>query len=297
MRVVINQKHLRLNESLAVQANHLARNFNNKNYSRIENVDKLLLKQDISVEKKKQLLLKKLHDLVLETFSIDGKKFNGKTFEPFKKRLHNIRRVIIKLRSINYYLETAFLEELKLSNFKIRDKNPKLQQNLARDEIGVLEYTAYKLIGKVITLDKRLLKEYSHKEEKIAKKEKTELNSIELVLKKETGLMEHIEAKTPPSNATSKDLLKEPVFSHWVARVFALLTYLEHLSSIEKDIFKQLKKNKSIKAKINRKIIHIVKEKSKLLRIMEEKAMSMKKFNIDNKFKKEFHNLIAVIRI
>ena len=297
MRVAIDQRHLKLNDRLATQANHLARNFSNKNYSRIENVDKLLLKQDISVEKKKQFLLKKLQDLVLETFSIDRKKFNSKTFEPFKKRLNNIRRVIIKLRSINYYLETTFLEELKLSNFKIRDKTPKLQQALARDEVGALEYTAYRLIGKVILLDKRLLNEYSHKEEKIIKKEKTELKSIELVLKKETGLMEHIEAKIPPSHTISKDLLKDPVFSHWIARVFALLAYLECLSSIERDIFKQLKKNKSIKTRINRKIIHIVKEKSKLLRIMEEKAMSMKKFAINNKFKKEFHNLTAVVRI
>src|SRR3989338_1607469 len=172
MMVVINQKHLRLTEGLSKESNKLARSFNNKNYSKIENIDNLLLKRDIPIEKKKRILIKKVHNVIVETFSIDKKKFDKKAFESLKKRLHNARKLIIKLRSINYYLETTFLEELKLSKFvKISEarksnKKPKLKQqnNLIRDELEALEYTAYKLIEKVAMLDKRLLSEYSHRE-------------------------------------------------------------------------------------------------------------------------------------
>ena len=52
---------------------------------------------------------------------------------------------------------------------------------------------------------------------------------------------------------------------------------------LEMVVLVQIKKNKKAKAKISKKISHIIMEKSKLLRIMEEKAVSMKKFNIGAK--------------
>ena len=81
----------------------------------------------------------------------------------------------------------------------------------------------------------------------------------------------------PPPKAAAISLTKEPTFTHWVSRVFALLSYLEHLYSKEAEIFSKLKRNKSAKNKINKKISHLLKEKSKLLRIMEEKTISMNK--------------------
>ena len=53
MRVVIYKQHLKLDESLAKESNLLAKKFSSKSYSRVENIGSLLLKRDISVEKKK----------------------------------------------------------------------------------------------------------------------------------------------------------------------------------------------------------------------------------------------------
>lgn len=299
MRVAINQKHLILSEKLAEESNRLSRNFNNQNYSKIENIDSTLLRRDISVEKKKSILIKKLHNAVVKTFSVDKKRLNKKVFDLLKKRLHNIRKTIIKLRSINYYLETAFLEELKFSGIKITNESPKLKRkkSLAGNELEVLEYTAYKLIEEVVTLDKRLLGGYAHKEKAILKKEKTEINDIGLILRKESELLEHLEAKLPPPKAATIALTKEPLFTHWVARVFALLSYLGHLYHKELIILSKLKKSKAIKKKVSKKIAHILKEKSKLLKIMEEKAISMEKYEMDNKLRKELHNFTTIAGI
>lgn len=299
MRVVIEQEHLSLNKKLAEESNKLVKDFNNEAYSKIEDMGSLLLKRDISVEEKKGVLIKKLHNAIVETFSINKKRFGKKIFDSLKKRLHSIRSIIIKLRSINYYLETTFFEDLKLSKIKISDKNPKLrrQNALAEDELEALEYAAYNLIEEAVILDKRLLKEYAHKEMDVLKKEKIKLKDLGLILKKESELLEHLEAKLPPPKSVSAALIKEPTFTHWTARVFALLSYIEHVNSKEMMVFGQLKKNKLVRARINKKIFHLVKERYNLLKIMEEKISSIRKNRIDNDFKKELHNLTTIISL
>lgn len=298
MRVDISRKHLSLNEKLAGESNSLAKRFNAKNYSRAENIDGILLKRDISVEKKKGILIRKLHELVVEAFSIDRKKFSKKAFGSLKERLRSIRKVAIKLRGINYYLETVFLEDLRDSKIKIGNENTKLQKSaLAGDELEALEYTAYKLISEVVMLDKRLLSEYSHREKNVVKEEKTGIKGIGMVLKKESELLEHLEAKLPPPKSATTDMIKEPVFTHWVARVFAILACLEHMHHKEEEIFSRLKKNKAVRAKISKKIMHLAREKSKLIMIMEGKIASMKKFRIGSQFRKELHNLTTTINL
>ena len=299
MRVAINQKHLSLNKRLANEANKLIRNFNYRNYVKVENIDDILLKRDITIENKKRILIKKLHKAIVTTFSIDKNRLNKKTFDSLKKRLHKIRKIILKLRSINYYLETIFLEELRFSKIKIKDRSSKLNQQtaLARNELEALEYAAYKLIEEVITLDKKVLSEYIIKEEKVISKEKIEIKELDLILRKESELLEHMEAKLPPPKAATINLVKEPIFTHWVARLFALLSYLENLYAKEAKVFVKLKKNKKLRAKISKKIIHLIKEKSKLLKIMEEKAISMKKFGLGRELKKELHNFAATMSI
>ncbi|MBS3113503.1 hypothetical protein J4448_00215 [Candidatus Woesearchaeota archaeon] len=293
MKGVISQKHLSLNERLAKESNKLARIFNNQHYSKIKNIDAILFKNNISVEKKKNILIKELHDFIVKTFSIDKRKFGKNGFDSLKKRLHSIRKIIIKLRSINYYLETTFLQGLKIPKIKITSESLRLKQqnSLARDELEALEYTTYKLIKEVVMLDKRLLSEYAHKERKALGKEKIEINDLGLILRKESELLEHLEAKLPPPKAATIDLIKEPIFTHWVARIFALLSYLGHIYAKEAIVFSKIKKNKLARIKISRKISYLMKEKSKLLKIMEEKDMSMKTFNMENKLRNELHNL------
>lgn len=299
MRVVINKQHLSLNDKLAKEANRIAGKFNNRKYSKIEDIDKILLKRDISVENKKSILIKKLHSSVLAAFSVDKGKFSKKAFQALKKRLHDLRRIIIKLRGINYYLETTFLADSGFINKKSLNKDQILRQNtaLARNEMDALEYSAYKLIEKVVVLDKRLAVDYSRKEKKVFAKEMIEIKDLNLILKKESEVLEHLEAKIPPPKAAAMSLMKEPIFTNWVARIFALLSYAEHLYGQDKKIFGKLKKNKSVQRKIRKKIIQIMKEKSKLIRIMEEKAASMRKLRFDKELKKELHNLTTIANL
>jgi len=317
MRVATNQKHLSMSEELAEDSNRLAKNFNAKGYAKIENIDSLLLKRDISVEKKKSILIDKLYSHILKAFSADKKKFGKNAMDSMKKRLGSIRKIVDKLRGINYYLETIFLEDLKLAKIKVGVKSIRLMQEseLAKDELEVLEYTTYQLIGKAVVLDKRLLSEYAERENRILGKEKIEISDLESVLAKESRLFEHLEAKLPPPAEADMRLVKEPIFTHWVARIFAILSLIKYLYSKEKIIFGMLKKNRTAKIKISKKITHLMKEKSKLLEIMEEKATSMKTnknlgflvprksrrfsrgFRLDENFKKELHNLTTIVNL
>ncbi len=298
MAVVISKRHLTLNKRLAKEINSAERKFSNKNYLKIKDIDAMLLRRDVSIERKKSILLKELHDSVVRAFSIDKKKFNAGAFGSLRKRLHSIRKTIIKLRSINYYIETVLLKEKEFSKMRIRSGEwPGHHSEIAKDELEALEYTALKLIEEAVMLDKRLLNEYTTKGELFLRKEKADVEDIALVLGRESEILEHMEAKLPPPKAASLGLMKEPLFTHWVARVFALLSYLEHLHEKEKSMFSHLKKDKAIKKRINGKIMHIIKEKSKLLEIMGEKAVSMKKYRISSASRDEIHNLTSIITV
>ena len=297
MAGAISKNHLSLNENLAKESNRLSGKFNARPYSKIKNMDGMLLKKDASVEKKKHMLISEMHNAVLKTFSIDKKKFGKKELGSLKKRLHTIRKFIIKLRSINYYLETTFLHELKIPKIRTTDRNPKLrrQNSLAKDELEMLEYAAYRLIRQVVSLDKRLLREYSSKEMKVIGKEKIEVKDIGLMIKKESELLEHLEAKLPPPKAATIALMKEPIFTHWVARIFALLSYLEHIYAKEATIFGKIKKNKLARSKINRKISYLMEEKAKLVKVLQEKAVSMERSSMYGKLKMELHDIATTM--
>jgi|SRR3989344_2054455 len=299
MRVEISKEHLRLNNRLTSEVNKFSGSFSKKDYSKIGETEKLLLRRDISVEGKKSILVKKLHDLTAKTFSINKARFGKSSFELMKTRLLHILRLTDKLRSINHYLETTFFEDLKAEGIRVQItyQNAAKSKALARDELQALEYTAYRLIAEAVMLDKTLLKEYSRKEEKIMRKDEAELKDIHSILAKESELLEHIQAKIPTAKAAGTHLIKEPVFSHWASRVFALLAYFEHLYLKERQIFRKLKKNKHIKSKIEKKIAALLKERAKLVQIMEQKIVSMEKFNIGGKFKKELRNLTTIINV
>lgn len=289
------EKYIASSEQLARESNALAKRFNPRLYSRIEDIDGLLLRRDISVEEKKGILVRKLHESVTKAFSIDKKKFGKKNFDSLRKRIHGIRKIVLKLRSINYYLETAFLRDLKSAKIRISygALPPRQQRNLGASELELLEFTAYRLIEKAVVLDKRLLKEYSRREKKIAKTGRVEANDLGSILRKESELLEHLEAKLPPQKAATIGMAKEPIFTHWVARVFALLSYIEHVYGREKVVFARLKKNKSAKSRISKKISHLLAEKSKLLKIMEEKTASMKT-GINGDLKLELSNFTTI---
>ena len=299
MRVAINSKHLNISGKLAKEMNRLAKRFSSRNYSKIEDVDSMLLRRDISVEKKKRILIEKLHSLVAKTFAIDKKKAKKSAFNSLANRLLSIRKIVLKLRSINNYLETIFLDDLNFLKIKIplQSRKSNRQKSLIKGELEALEYIAYKLIGEVVMLDKRLLSEYKNKEKQVLTREKVEVKDLGMVLGKESEALEYLEAKLPPPRHLPKSLMREPLFTQWVARVLALLSYLEHLYRMEIKIFSKLKKNKSARARINKKIMHLARERSKLLDIMEEKAVSIRKLKLDGELKKELRNLTTTITL
>ena len=295
---VKGRNHISLNETLIKDLNSSLKRFSNKSYSKIESIDKILIKKDISVENKKKILMGRLHKYVVAAFSVDKKKFSKGSLDSLRERMRAIRKVTDKLRSINYYLETTFLEEINISKISV-GKNPKLRlkEIVAKDELEALEYGAYRMIEHAVMLDKTALKEYKLKERATAKKETLEAKNLELILRKESLLMEHLEAKIPPPKAVSKEFIREPIFTHWAARVFALLSYLEEMHSKETKIFNNLKNNSTARRSITKKIAQIIKEKSKLIRIMEEKSISMKKLRIGNDFKNGLRNFTTVINL
>lgn len=298
MRVAISQKHLSISHRLAGEINGLSRKFNAGDYSKIENIDGLLANRNISVEKKKRLLVGKLHRLAAKTFAVDKEKISKKTLESLGARLACMREITIKLRSLNNYLETTFLADLDFLKIKMPLQGRRLSGKSAiKGELEALEYTAYKLIGEVVTLDRRLLAEYTKKERKVIVREKADVRDLGQILAKETEALEHLEAKLPPPRHLQMSMMKEPIFTHWISRVLALLSYIEHLYGKEAEIFRKLKNNKSAKARICKKIIQLARERSKLLDIMDEKAASMKKLKSDAEFRQEVRNLTTTITL
>lgn len=297
MRVVISPKHLGISHKLAKEMNRLAKKFDRKTYSKVEDVDSLLLKRDISVEKKKRILIRKLHSLITKAFAINKEKVTKNAFNSLASRLLGVRNIVLKLRSINQYLETMFLDDLSVLNIKVGSQGRKLnsKNGLIKDEFEALEYTAYKLIEEVVMLDKKLLAEYKSRGEKMLATEKAGIKDLSSILGKESQVLEHLEAKLPPPRHLPAALMGEPLFTQWVSRVLALLSYFEHLYGKEIKIFSELKKSKSAKARINKKIMQLARERSKLLDIMEEKSISMSKFRLDGELKREVRKLTTTI--
>src|SRR3989338_2523063 len=189
MGVVTSEQHLSLNRRLAQESNRLVKRFSNKGYSKIEKIHKLLSRRDLSVERKKELLAKKLHNAVVAAFSIDKGKFNKASLESLKRRILAIRELTGRLSGINYYIETSLLDDLNVPIKKRESAGLRQQGSLARNELEALEYTAYKLIEGAAMLDKRLLDEYSRKRSIILKKQKVEIKDFGFVLGKESAAL------------------------------------------------------------------------------------------------------------
>ena len=299
MRLGISQRHLSISHKLAGEMNRLSRNFSSKDYSKVEDIDNVLLNRDISVERKKRLLIGKLHSIIVKTFAINKGKTAKNMLNPLAARLVNIRKLVNKLRSLNQYLETMFLADLNFLKIKVplQGRKSNSRKSTIKDEFEALEYMAYKLIEEVVMLDKRLIAGYKQKGKKILAEEKVGIQDLGGILGKQTEAFEHLEAKLPPKRHLPIALMKEPLFTQWVARVLSLLSYIEHLYGKETKIFRQLKTSKSANARIGKKILQLAKERSKLLDIMEEKASSMRKIKLDSALRLELRNLTTTINL
>jgi len=261
--------------------------------------DKLILKIDVSIEKKKTLLIKYLHDAIIKTFSIKDIKADQKTLKGLKNNLEIIRKLIDKLKDINHYLEEVFLKEIGAKKrFRGIKRLIEVKFPIDKKELKNIESTIYTLIEKIIFLDNRLLKNFKKEEIKVVEEEETSVEDIEKILKKETELLCHLEAKIPPPKKLSKHMLDKVLFDHWVARIFALLTALEYQSQKESDILRKLKEDQKIKSKIEVKINHLIKEKKEMLAVKEGRVISAAKLSsMDKEWKKAINECAAVVKL
>lgn len=269
-------------------------------YIKSKRYERLLTKKDTSIEEKKALLIKELHNLIIKAFSIKENKLKKSETPKIKEYLNFARKIVDKLRDINYYLETTFLYEIGLSKrLPIKIQKMNINQNyLTKKDLEKLEFVVYKLIEKIIIFDNKLLKRFEKKEERIIKEKELEIKDLNRLLKKESDILRHLEAKLPPPDKIEYKLFKRPFFDHWAPRVLALLTAFEHLYQKEIEIFNKLKKNRILKSKIETKIKHLIKEKEEAFKLREARILTSEKITkLDKEWEGSLHSWYTVTRL
>ena len=302
MRVGIEKRYIDSYRNIAREVNNIVKR--GKKTLKKEAYRKALLSTNTSVENKKKKLAKALHELILNAFSIDIRKLkNSKdALQSVKGHIALIREIIQKIKSLNNYLEESFLAELGIAKKPwvlkaLKAKKPERflesKRGLSKDYISKIEHTVYKLMQEIVIFDEKLLGGYAGKEARIIGEEKLEINDLENLLKTESELLDFLEAKMPPQSKVKAKLFSKEIFNRWVPMVFALLAGFEAEHKKEDLIFSKVKKNTRLRNKIESKINHIVDEKEKILKIKEQRALSMRSFGkISDEYRKVFHEYI-----
>ena len=304
MRVDIEKAHIDSYERIVREANKNIKKVSLK--VKKDKYEKVLFQRDISAENKKRKLVKNLHELIINAFSVNINKIKeGRAIENFKANAELIRYMIHKIKSINNYLEEDLLREVgvikkSLIVKAIKSDMPikyleKSGRVLSKDYVDKIEHTVYELIQKVIFFDKKLLKDYKKKEINIVSKEKLSIRDIERVLRIESELLDVLEAKIPPASKVKTKLFKKETFNKWAPWIFALLSSFETEYGKERLIFSKIKTNNKLRRKIEKKINHIANEKEKLLKIKEKRILAMKRLGkISDDYRQAFHEYISV---
>ncbi|UCH12660.1 MAG: hypothetical protein JSW18_01560 [Candidatus Omnitrophota bacterium] len=304
----IEKGHLKICDDLAKEVNKRIRGFSLKAYRINPNkYEKLLDRKDLTIETKKGRLLKALHETILCTLSVDPHRISHTDIlDDFKLNVRLVRAIIFKLRDMNYYQEDVLLHELGLKAkprnwgeiIKEGIKELKEKSRLGKEDLDKLEHTISRMIGKVITLDEKLLRTYKKKEAKIVKDERLGIKDLEDVLGKESELLMHLEAKFPPPNKVKADLLGLERFNHWMVVVLTALSALEHMHKKEASIFQKLKQSGRLKKKIESRIDYVVKEKFELMQIKEQRALSWEHIGkIDEALHEAAHKYLAASQL
>ena len=302
MRVDVEKRHIDSYKRVAQQANKAAGKALFKAHS--DKYQKSVMRLNISAENKKKILVRHLHELVINTFSADLSRISRKkAIEAFRANTQLIRIVIQKIKAINSYLEEDLLREIGIIKKSLlvralKSENPvkyleKKRRALPQDYIAKIEHTVYELMSRIIIFDKKLLKGYKQKEVNVIKNEKFGINDLEKTLGIESELLETLEAKIPPPSRIKAKLFSKKVFSLWASMVLALLASLEAECEKEKMIFSEIKKDERLRKKIERKIKHVAEEKGRVLKIKHERAIAMKSMGkISDDYRQKFHEYV-----
>jgi len=302
MKVDIEKRHIDSYRKVAQQANKFAGKSPFKANS--DKYQKSIMQRNVSAENKKKMLVRHLHELVINTFSADISKISRKNaIEAFKADTELIRQIIQKIKAINNYLEEDLLVEIGIIKKSLvvralKSENParymeKKSRVLPSDYITKIEHIVYKLIEKIIIFDKKLLKDYKQKEVNVVKNERFSINDLEKTLGIESELLETLEAKIPPPGKIKARLFSKKIFNIWAPMVLALLASFGAEYDKEMIIFSMIKKDEKLRKKIERKIKHIINEKERVLKIKQERALAMKSTGkISDDYRQKFHEYV-----
>ncbi|MBS3131951.1 hypothetical protein J4212_05960 [Candidatus Woesearchaeota archaeon] len=292
MRVALEQDYLDISRRIAGKVNaKYGQGRGSKLGSR--KLEKLIFSTNTTIEKKKERLMGALEDSLTSGLSFNHQKAGKKELEKVKECMSVSRAMVLRLRSINHYMQENLLFELGLKkrlDIPTEKSAGETKAALNIRDINRLEHSAYIMIQNIITLDKKLLGSYAQKERIIEAKKEVGIKSLGSVLAKESELMMHLESKLPPSAKVTGKMLQKSTLGHWVPRVLALLSALAHLHAKEKAVFAKIAARKSLREKLSVKIMQIQKEKGQMLMIREKKAHSMKKLRIDREWREAFHS-------
>jgi len=304
MRVDIEKRHIDSYEGIIREANKAVKTPRPK--VKKSEFQKELLEKNISAENKKKRLVKNLHELIINTFSVNINQIKNKKgmLNGVKANIELIRYILHKIEAINNYLEDALLLEIGIIKksmivkaFKSSKPEKYLEKRglvLSKEYIDKIEQTVYELMQRIVFFDKKLLKKYTKREIKVIKTEKVDIKDLENILKIESELLEVLESKIPPPSKIKARLFKKDIFNKWIPMMFALLSSFETEYQKERIIFSEIKKNDKLRKKIENKIKHVVMEKGKLLKIKEKRALEMKGLGkIGDDYRQTFHEYVS----
>ena len=307
MPVNIPKSHLDICDSICDELNKVSKRFSFSNYNiNIQRYEQELFKRNYSVCSKKALLLNHLHKLLVNTFAFEPSqiKINGRLMSIFKNRITLLRNTVLKLRDINYYLNTIYLKELNLIRNTPKKRKARAINRisgkdgyLAKSDMERLEVTVFRMIERIIYLDQKLLKKYKGKVIKLIYQSKYDIEDLEEIIAKESEILCHIEAKLPPANKLNRVILRKSIFTEWVSRIFALLSGLEYEYEREQRIFLELRKNGILRKELNKKISNIIKEKFTLLKLQEKKLLISSKKKIGGKHHIVLHDYTSALKL
>lgn len=281
----VERGHIETCDGLIKEVNRLITRFTTRTY-RInpKKYEALIKKKSLTIETKKKRLLKALSETILHTLSLDHHKLGSTKdiIDDLRLNVRIVRALIFKLKDVNYYLENVFLHELGL---KAKQKSwtekvakdvkaIKGKTGLGKEDIARLEHTIHRMISRVITLDERLLKAYKKRELRIVRDEHVGVKDLDKILRKETELLMHLEAKFPPPNKVTAQLLVKESFNHWIIMILTALSSLEHNFKKDMVIFTKLKQSEKIRKKIALRIDDLIREKLELMQIKEQRVLS-----------------------
>src|SRR3989338_4188736 len=167
MRVDIEKRHLDSYMRIARDANKAVM----AKVAKLKNFEPLVEQKSISAEKKKERLVKALHEIIIISFSLNIKELGSKkkSIARIKASTELLRSIINKLQGINNYMEESLLRELGvikksmiIESVKTKDPQKYLEQKgrmIPKEYASKIEHTVFELMQKIVFFDRKIIQD------------------------------------------------------------------------------------------------------------------------------------------